>query len=114
MATLSIGTPSARQVEFFNAKARYVAYGGARGGGKSWAVRKKAALLALHYDGIKILILRRTFPELRENHILPMRSELDGIATYSAQIKAFQFPNNSRIIFGYCKAESDVLQYQGQ
>ena len=35
---------------------RYVAYGGARGGGKSWFVRWKAALLALHYPGIKILI----------------------------------------------------------
>lgn len=106
--------PSARQTEFMRARARYVAYGGARGGGKSWAVRKKATLLALRYGGIKILILRRTFPELRENHILPLRGELAGVATYKDSDKAFRFANGSRILFGYCDSESDVLQYQGQ
>ena len=38
-----IGKPNPRQIEFFQARARFIAYGGARGGGKSWAVRKKAA-----------------------------------------------------------------------
>ena len=114
MAEYILGTPSARQAEFFRARARFVAYGGARGGGKSWAVRKKAALLALNFSGIKILILRRTFPELRENHIIPMRAELSGIAVYKESAKSFSFPNKSRIVFGYCDSESDVLQYQGQ
>lgn len=36
-----IGKPNPRQIEFFKARARFIAYGGARGGGKSWAVRKK-------------------------------------------------------------------------
>ena len=95
MAEYILGTPSARQAEFFRARARFVAYGGARGGGKSWAVRKKAALLALNFSGIKILILRRTFPELRENHIIPMRAELSGIAVYKESAKSFSFPNKS-------------------
>ena len=34
--------PYPRQIEFFKSKARYIAYGGARGGGKSWAARMKA------------------------------------------------------------------------
>ena len=34
-------TPSPRQQEFFRAEAANVAYGGARGGGKSWAMRRK-------------------------------------------------------------------------
>lgn len=106
--------PNAKQVEFFKAKNRFVAYGGARGGGKSWAVRKKAMLMALNYAGIKILILRRTYPELRENHIRPMQEELLEIARYKETDKAFTFPNGSRIKFGYCDSESDVLQYQGQ
>lgn len=109
-----LGEPSKRQTEFFRARARYVAYGGARGGGKSWAVRKKAALMALNFPGIKILILRRTFPELRENHILPMRAELLDIAVYKESDKSFTFKTGSRILFGYCDSESDVLQYQGQ
>lgn len=93
---------------------RFVAYGGARGGGKSWAVRQKAALLALNYAGIRILVLRRSFPELRENHILPLRRSLGCLADYKETEKAFSFLNGSRLKFGYCDTESDVLQYQGQ
>lgn len=110
----SLGRPSGRQKEFFLASSRFVAYGGARGGGKSWAVRKKAVLLAARYPGIRLLLLRRSYPELRENHILPMLSELSGIALYKETEKAFTFGNGSRLRFGYCDAESDVLQYQGQ
>ena len=106
--------PSERQAEFFRARNRYVLYGGARGGGKSWAVRRKAELNALGLPGLQQIIIRRTFPELRENHILPMRAELGDLAVYSEKDKAFTFPNGSRIRFGYCAAESDVLQYQGQ
>lgn len=109
-----IGEPNAKQRQFFLAHTRFIAYGGARGGGKSWAVRKKAALLAVRYPGIKILLLRRTFPELRENHILPLQGELSGIAKYKETDKAFLFPNGSRLKFGYCDGEADVLQYQGQ
>lgn len=114
MPDIRMDSPNAKQREFFLARERFVAYGGARGGGKSWAVRKKATLLALRYPGIRILILRRTFPELRENHILPLAAELLGVAVYRDMDKAFTFPGGSRIKFGYCAAESDVLQYQGQ
>lgn len=103
-----------KQKAFFKAKARFIAYGGARGGGKSWSVRHKALLLGLRYPGIRILILRRTFPELRENHILPLLTELMGIARYKETDKAFSFPGGSRLKFGYCDGEKDVLQYQGQ
>lgn len=106
--------PYPKQVVFFNSTKRYIAYGGARGGGKSWAARTKAILLALNYTGIQILILRRTLKELRENHVLPLVVQLQGIAKYNAQEKEFIFPNGSRILLGYCSAESDVLQYQGQ
>ena len=77
-------------------------------------MRKKAAGLALSYPGAGILIVRRTFPELRENHILPMTADLAGIARYRDADKSFTFPGGSRIVFGYCSSESDVLQYQGQ
>ncbi len=109
-----MGEPNPKQRAFFAARSRFVAYGGARGGGKSWAVRKKAAALALYYAGIRILILRRSYPELRENHILPMRADLEGIALYKESDKSFVFSSGSRILFGYCDSESDVLRYQGQ
>ncbi len=106
--------PNKKQEEFFLSKGRYVAYGGARGGGKSWAMRMKLVLLAVGHEGISILLLRRTLGELRENHILPLRRLLFGIADYKETTKEFLFQNGSRIKLGYCDSESDVLQYQGQ
>ena len=111
---LVIPKPHEKQLEFFKAKEMRVAYGGARGGGKSWAARVKASLLCLRYEGIQILLLRRTFPELRENHIIPLQKMLRGIAIYKETSHDFTFPNGSRIVLGYCKSESDVLQYQCQ
>jgi phage terminase large subunit len=95
------------------AKKKYIAYGGARGGGKSWAMRTKCYLLALKYPGIKILLLRRTFQELEANHIIPLQITLKGIATYFSSKRLFRFPNDSHIKLGYCKTDADVLQYQG-
>jgi phage terminase large subunit len=114
MQTLKLDNPYPKQIEFFTATSKYIAYGGARGGGKSWAARTKAVLLALNYPGIQILLLRRTLAELRENHTIPLQKLLLGIAQYKDQSKEFVFPNGSRIVLGYCAAESDVLHYQGQ
>lgn len=106
--------PNEKQISFFESTAKYTAYGGARGGGKSWAMRMKLILLALNYDGIQILLLRRTLAELRENHLLPMMAILKGVAKYSSVEKEFRFNNGSRIKLGYCDSENDVLQFQGQ
>lgn len=114
VVTIRIPEPNPKQREFFRCKARFVAYGGARGGGKSWAARVKAVLLAFNYPGIQILLLRRTLPELRENHVIPLLQLLQGAAFYREQNKEFVFPNGSRIKLGYCAREADVLQYQGQ
>lgn len=116
---LQIEKPYPKQIEFFMSKSRYTAYGGARGGGKSWAARMKATLLCLNYPGIQILLLRRTLKDLKDNHVVPLQKLLrteskDKIATYKVQEKEFLFANGSRLILGYCDNESDVLQYQGQ
>ena len=108
------GKPQERQKLFFDAKEKYVAYGGARGGGKSWALRRKMILMCLKYPGLSVLILRRTYAELRENHIRPLCAELAGTAVYTETRKTFEFPNGSRIRMGYCDSEADVNQYQGQ
>lgn len=108
-----IPNPSPKQMEFFKAREKYIAYGGARGGGKSWAVRQKAKMLCLRYNGIKCLIVRKTYPELINNHVAPLRGELHGIATYNKTEKIFTFVNGSTIKFGYCANEGDLDQYQG-
>ncbi len=108
------GYPQPRQKEFFLADTKYVAYGGARGGGKSWALRRKLVLMALYYPGISVLLIRRTLPELRDNHIRPLLSELSDFCRYSDAKRTLEFPNGSRIRLGYLDKESDTLQYQGQ
>ena len=71
-------------------------------------------MLAGRYAGIKILIVRRTYPELIENHIRILRSELLGIARYNSQDKALTFNNGSFIKFMYCKNDQDLDNLQGQ
>ena len=68
---IDIPAPNKKQKLFFTDEHKYVAYGGARGGGKSWAVRVNALLLAAKYPGISQLIIRRSYPELYANHIKP-------------------------------------------
>ncbi len=114
MNKLHFGTPFEAQKEFLRARERFVAYGGSRGGGKSFAVRMKAALSALRYPGIRILILRRSYPELYENHIKLLRRQLQGVAVFRDSDKSLAFPNTSLIKFGYCDADADAERYQGQ
>ena len=111
--TLRLERPNEKQAQFLACRAKYIAFGGARGGGKSWAVRTKAKLLALQYPGIRLLIVRRTYQELESNHIRFLRAELWGIADYKATSRLFTFPNGSTIEFGYCAADSDADRYQG-
>lgn len=111
---INLGGLYPKQIEFCKATTKYIAYGGARGGGKSYASRYKAILLALNYSGIQILLLRRTLNELRENHVIPLLKQLKGIADYRESSKEFIFTNGSRIKLGYCDSERDVLQFQGQ
>lgn len=99
------------------AESRYVGFGGARGGGKSFAVRLKACGLGLHYPGnpgIRMLLVRRTFPELLENHIKPLVALTAGWAKYRDSDKTLTFPGRSVLKFGYCDNDADVTQYQGQ
>lgn len=110
---LQIDKPNGKQREFLLADRKYIGFGGARGGGKSWAVRTKAKLMALQYPGIKILIVRQSYPELINNHINILIKELHGIARYNKSEKVFNFQNGSIIKAGYCSNDSDLQQYQG-
>ena len=91
------GIPTKRQKEFFASKARFTAYGGARGGGKSWALRRKLIAMCLRYDGLNCLLIRRTLPELKSNHVIPFLREYNGVVTYSESERAIILPNKSKI-----------------
>lgn len=121
LAKLEINMPSERQALFLEDKHNIVAFGGARGGGKSWAVRVKAVLLCFKHPGIKVMIIRKTYPELQENHIIPLCTMLkcyhsnpkERLAKYNDSKKHITFPNGSRIIFRYCEDDRDALRFQG-
>ena len=121
MATLVMPPPSEKQKLFLTETHKFVGFGGARGGGKSFAVRMKAVLLCLKYPKIKCMIVRKTYPELTENHIVPLVSLLncyapnkkDRIASYNDSKKTMTFPNGSRIIFRYCDTPKDANRFQG-
>ena len=111
-------TPNEKQKLFLLEKHKHVGFGGARGGGKSMGIRLKAIILALGYAGIKLMIVRKTYPELTANHIKPLKEMLqvgtkNSIAKYNDSAKEMIFRNGSVILFRYCDHEKDVDRYQG-
>lgn len=109
------GTPQPKQVEFMKAHHKYICFGGARGGGKSWVVRTKATLLALRYPGIRIAIIRDTYTDLKDNHIIPLQAIIPpAVAKYKEMDKSFVFVNKSRIKCTYFGCEGDARKFQGQ
>ena len=113
---IKFGEPNPKQRLFLESRTLYTAYGGARGGGKSWAVRAKAVCGALRWPGIRILIVRRTYPELQQNHIEPvLRLVPREVGTYSSSLRTMYFVNGSVIRFGHGQsAVSMETEYQGQ
>ena len=114
MLTVTIPAPNEKQLRFFRDRHKYVAYGGARGGGKSWAVRINALLMAARYPGIAQVIIRRSYPELYANHIKPFLQMLPrGGYRYNDTKKELTLPNGSRIVFKFCSGEKDLPNFQG-
>ncbi len=111
--TILIDWPSEKQAMFLRDRHKIVAYGGARGGGKSWALRTKAVLLAAAHPGILIMMVRRSYPELRENHIGPLRELLGPGFPYSESRHELTFPNGSRILFRPMAGDKDLPNFQG-
>lgn len=110
---LELGVPNPKQREFFLARERFIAYGGARGGGKSWAVRVKAVAGALRYPGLRVLVVRRTYPELEATLVRPMVAMVTGpgLGRYRGERHLLELFNGSSIRFGNM---AGVEEYQGQ
>lgn len=99
--TIDLGAPNSEpQWKFFLSRVRYTCYGGARGGGKSWSVIRKAVLMALYYAEIQILIVRREYDQLENPIIQPMLKLLHPeIYTYNKTEHLLTFINGSKIKF---------------
>ena len=103
------------QTDFLAAGEKDVLYGGAAGGGKSFAMLIDP-LRYCHFSEHRALILRRSMPELRE--LIDKSRELYPKAFKGAKFKEveklWQFPSGAKIEFGFLERDADVYRYQGQ
>lgn len=103
------------QKDFLAAPEKDVLYGGAAGGGKSFAMLIDP-LRSCHNPAHRALILRRSMPELRE--LIDKSRELYPKAFKGARFreveKLWNFPSGAKIEFGFLERDSDVYRYQGQ
>jgi len=103
------------QTSFLASAEREVFYGGARGGGKSYAMLVDP-LRYCHKAHHRALLIRRSMPELRDmiTHSQRLYSRAFKGARWREQEKEWRFPSGARIEFGYAENMTDVLRYQGQ
>jgi len=111
---LTFTEPTEKQRLFNEATTFFVAYGGARAGGKSHAARQKAVGMAHFYPGIRILMVRAHYPELEENLINPIRRWVPSeLYSYNGSSHLMTFTNGSIIKFGHWDGDGAEDEYQG-
>lgn len=116
---LDLGKLNPKQIEFFNSKAKFTCYGGAKGGGKSHAVVRMAIMYCINYPGIKVLIIRAHYPELHQNLIEPTLALLPReLVSYNGTTHVLTFDGEqgkkSVIRFGHWSGQESENEYQGQ
>ena len=103
------------QEDFLAAGETDVLYGGAAGGGKSYAMLIDPLRFA-HRAAHRALIIRRSMPELRE--LIDKSRELYPKAFPGAKYKEVEklwvFPSGAKMEFGFLERDADVYRYQGQ
>jgi phage terminase large subunit len=101
-------------------------YGGAAGGMKSHSIRWDAYRHCFAIPGYRSILMRRTFEELKRNHLDKARSECERINAFlgsevmnlittehELRINAHGKGKDSKIIFGHCQNLGDEEKYLG-
>ncbi len=105
--------PTPKQAEFLACPAREVLYAGSVGAGKTDAI----IMSAVSQTGNKnhrALILRRTFPQLRDVVARAHELFLPLGATFSKQENVFVFRSGARVELGFLDAPEDMYRYMGR
>ena len=116
--TVDLGRPNSQPQEaFFDCRVKYICFGGARGGGKSWCTQRKSVGGCLRYPGLRVLIVRRRYEDLENSVIEPICKLVDKtVATFHASKRVLEFCNGSYIRFGNMESYDSAVsgKYQGQ
>lgn len=107
--------PTKKQNVFHETTAHEVLYGGAAGGGKSYAICWDALNRCLTYKRTHAYLFRRTYPELEQTLIQTMLSIIPpSLGRYRASSHEYRLKNGSVIHFCYLDNEGKgLLRYQG-
>lgn len=106
--------PTAKQQLFHNSEADEVLYGGAAGGGKSYAICWDAFVRCMMYPETHAYLFRRTYPELEKTLVqTTLQIVPKNIGQYKATTHEMVLINGSVLHFCYCSDEAVLLIYQG-
>lgn len=91
-----------------------IGYGGSRGGSKSKGGRDVMLKRRIELPKTAGLIIRRTFPQLHANHVVPLFMDFPELRPYyNKQEKVLTLPNGSILFFGHAEHVDDIYNYRG-
>jgi hypothetical protein len=108
--------PHAKQIAFLEAQEDECLFGGSRGGGKTWTLVVLALVLGIWYPGIKILLVRKSYPELKNTVVAELARFAFGKALgciWNQTDMTLRFPNGSLLQCSYIDSLPDAAHFQG-
>lgn len=114
--TVTVIRPQPKQETFLSSAADVVFFGGAAGGGKTWALLLECARHR-NKKGFGAVVFRRTSPQIdnpgglwdEATDLFPLL----GAKPYNSPPKQWTFPSGSRIVMTHLQHEKNILDWQG-
>jgi PBSX family phage terminase large subunit len=104
-----------KQSLLFTSKANEILFGGAAGGGKSYAIRVLAIIACLQVKGLQVYVFRRNNKDLKLTHLegrTGFRALLSSVSGVTVLQDMIRFNNGSRIYLCHADREQDVDKYR--